>query len=192
MGPAFSILGVLFLGGMLLFLLLILLMAASTKGGGGLGGRPILTAFLFAFAIAMMAGPAFTLTMASSYSNEHAFRMVFGRQPGANIKFLNNMSGGDGDHSRVMLSLEIGPDRKFETFAASAHMSLAPTAAIPEAPSDKPDWWSPESCPTEPAVYIGAADASWDEKWAIYCSDNRRVHAYAAWSNSPTERRRNR
>ena len=182
MGPAFSILGILFLSGMLLFMLLILFMAASTKGGGGLGGRPVLTALLFAFAIALMAGPAITTTMGSSYSNEHAFRMFFGRQPGENIKFLNNASGGGVDYASIMLSFELGRERKIETFASSAQLKLATTANIPEASADKiPEWWAPDDCPSRPAVYLGAPDSNWNEKWATYCADTRRVYAYAFW-----------
>ncbi|NWG93617.1 MAG: hypothetical protein HXY21_14095 [Parvularculaceae bacterium] len=189
MGWAFSILGVLFVCGFLLFLILILFMAASTKGGGGLGARPVLTAFLFAFAIVLMAGPAITLTLASSYTNEHAFRMFFGRQPGSNVKFINNASGGGADYSRVMLSFELGRERKFETFAASAHLKRAQGSAIPEVNTEPPDWWSPGDCPSPPAVYVGAADVNWDEKWATYCDDNRRVHAYALWIERDQQRR---
>jgi len=183
MGPAFSILGILFLSGMLLFMLLILLMAASTKGGGGLGGRPILTAFLFSFAIALMAGPAITSTLGSTYSNEHAFRMFFGRQPGANVKFLNNASGGGVDYSNIILSFELGQERKFETFAASARLKLSTAAKIPEVNAeDVPEWWTPDDCPSPPQVYIGAPDSTWNEKWATYCVDTRRIYAYASWT----------
>jgi hypothetical protein len=181
-GPAFSILGILFLGGFLLFALLVLFMAASTMGGRGLGSRPLLTAFLFAFAIALMAGPTFLLTAASTYPEEHAFRMFFGRQPGSNIRFLNNASGGGVDYSRIMLSFELGRERKFETFAASAHLKFAESAKIPEVnTADPPSWWTPGDCPSPPAVYIGAPDRNWDEKWATFCADNRRVFAYALW-----------
>lgn len=182
MGPAFSILGILFISGMLLFMLLILLMAASTKGGGGLSGRPILTALLFSFAIALMAGPAITSTMGSTYSNEHAFRMFFGRQPGTNVKFLNNASGGGVDYSTIILSFELGQERKFETFAASARLKLSPAAKIPEAAFDVPEWWTPGDCPSTPEVFIGAPDSTWNEKWAAFCVDTRRIYAYASWT----------
>ena len=129
-----------------------------------------------------MAGPAITLTMGSTYSNEHAFRMFFGRQPGANVKFLGNASGGGVDYSNIMLSFELGEARKFETFAASAQLKLSPTAQIPEANTKEvPEWWAPEDCPTPVDVYIGAPDSTWDEKWATYCVDTRRIYAYASW-----------
>jgi hypothetical protein len=181
MEPSFSILGTLFVGGMLLFLLLLLFMAASTKGGGGLSGRPIVTAFLFAAAIAMMAGPAVTSMKSSTYSNEHAFRMFFGRQPGENVKFLNNASGGGADYSRIMLSFELGTQRKIETFVAAAHLKRAEADSVPAIDVEKPDWWTPVDCRSPLAVYVGVPDSNWREKWAIYCAADRRVFAYALW-----------
>lgn len=182
MGPSYSILGVLFLGGLLLFLLIILMLAASTKGGGGLSGRPVAASLLFAVAILLMATPAVMLTFSSTYSNEHAFRMFFGRQPGENIRFLNNASGGGADHSIIMLSFELGRERRIETFAAAAHLKLSASGAIPEVRSEKPVWWKPEDCPSQPSIFAAAPDNNWQEKWAAYCPDTRIVHAYAHWT----------
>lgn len=182
MGPAFSILGLLFLFGALLFLFMLTLTVFSLKGSGRFGGRPILTAFAFAFAIALMAGPAFTLTMIERYEPTRAFRMFFGRAPVETVKILNSEAGSGTDYSRVMLVLETTSKAEFEAFADWAHLKRSGGLSAPEiAASDIPDWWRPNDCVGALAVFVGRTDANWDEKWATFCEENNRGHAYAIW-----------
>lgn len=182
MGPAISILGILFLVGALLFFFTLIVSAFSLKGRGGLSGRPLLTAFAFALAIALMAGPALTLTMNERYGPAHAFRLFFGRPPVESVRILESEAGSGTDYSRVMLLVETTSKAEFEAFAGWAQLRRNGAAAAPAiAANDLPEWWTPNNCAGEITLYAAAPDASWSEKWAAFCDADNRAHAYAIW-----------
>ena len=184
MGPAISIFGMLFLFGALLFTFTLIVTAFSLKGRGGLSGRPILTAFAFALAIALMAGPAITLTMNEKFGPTHAFRMFFGRPPVESVKILESEAASGTDYSNVLLLIETTSLSEFEAFAGWAHLKRTNETSAPEiSSSDLPAWWRPDECAGGLRVYRAAADASWNVKWATFCEGDNRAYAYAMWSN---------
>ena len=182
MGLGVSILGLLFLIGILLFTFVLIVTAFSLKGRGGLSGRPILTAFAFAVAIALMAGPVLTVQMNESYAPGHAFRLFFGRPPVDTIKILNHRAGAGPDYSEVMLKIQTSSASEFDTFASYAQLRRAKDSVAPgTGTNDLPEWWRPEGCAGDLAVYRGRPDASWDEKWALFCNADNTAFAYAIW-----------
>ncbi len=182
MGLGFSILGLLFLIGALLFAFVLIVTAFSLKGRGGLGGRPILTAFAFAVAIALMAGPVLTLQMNESYAPGDAFRLFFGRPPVDTIKILNHRAGAGTDYSEVMLKIETTSASEFNAFAGYAQLTRTTSSVAPEISAiDVPDWWTPNDCAGGLVIFLGRPDASWDEKWAAFCGADKTAFAYANW-----------
>ncbi len=182
MGPLISIYGLLFLFGALLFIFILIITAVPLKGRGDVSGRPILTAFAFAAAIALMVGPVLILRMSESHSPGQAFRMYFGRAPAASIKILNHRAGTGIDYSEVILEIETSSAAEFETFAGYALLERTVESTPPAiSMNDLPDWWTPDDCAGDLVIYRGQANAIWDKKFAVFCGTDNSAFAYAIW-----------
>lgn len=182
MGPDFSIYSVVFLGGFLLFVVIICLLAASVKSGRGITLRLIALLLFFVVAIVLMVTPTVIWSGNLTYSNEQAFRMFFGRKPDVGVKFVNNATRGGVNYVNILLSLELDGDGEFQVLADTARLECSPKVVIPDTNMEMPVWWTPGTCASSPLVCLKAPDSNWDEKWATYCADSRRVNAFALWN----------
>lgn len=177
-----SFFGVLFLFGALLFLIVMMIAGLSMKGRGALTGRPLLTAVIFAFAIALMAGPAMSLILNKDYAPQHAFRMYFGKQAADTVTITHNASRGGADISTVLLVADFSTAAEFEAYAIAAKLVRTNDVEAPTPPArETPDWWTPQECDGALSVWRAAPSSNWRTKWATFCDAGNRAFIYASW-----------